>query len=214
MNKNNHTALFVSKKMTAEVSLAGLKPELTRIYAAPERISAQGEVIMALDEESTFVQLSEARQAGVERLLVMLMHAPQFPQHELRLQQIARYLEFEEIILSHDLAGLNSWQRMAHLLGKELPAAQVVAGECFFQHWLAEPEWIEQHYSLLVQVSEQSKQGRQRHFQALVPQTLAVSELANALELMVLRQHGYLERVSAEQPVSLASGDQLLVQEK
>lgn len=214
MNENNYTALFVSKKMTAEVSLAGLKLELTSIYAAPERISAQGEVIMALDEESTFVQLSEARQAGVQRLLVVLMHAPQFPQHELRLQQIARYLEFEEIILSHDLAGLNSWQRMAHLLGQELPAAEVVAGECFFQHWLAEPEWIEQHYSLLVQASEQSKQGKHRHFQALAPQTLAVSEFANTLELMVLRQQGYLERVSAEQPVSLASGDQLLVQEK
>lgn len=212
MNENN-TALFVSKKMTAEPALAALAVNCPYIYAVPERVSAQGEIIYPLDEEAALVQLNEARQLGVQRALIVLLHAPRFPQHEQRLLEIARYLEFEEVQLSHRLRDLNSWQRMASLLEVQPPIKLEKPDADFFQHWLAEPEWLEHGYPLLVEVSEQSLLGYQRHFLVLQPLSLPLTEASQTLNLMVLRQSGYLERIGAVATLQINPQDCLIIQQ-
>ncbi|WP_258112596.1 hydantoinase/oxoprolinase family protein [Alicyclobacillus sp. SP_1] len=73
--------------------IAFLKPdpladlELTR--GAKERMTARGEVHVALDEASVREQISELYDAGVESLTVSLLNSYANPQHEQRIRSIA-----------------------------------------------------------------------------------------------------------------------------
>lgn len=61
-----------------------------RVRALHERIAADGEVIIALDEEDTAERVRELLAEGIDALTVCLLHAHAHPVHEQRVGEIAR----------------------------------------------------------------------------------------------------------------------------
>jgi 5-oxoprolinase (ATP-hydrolysing) len=83
-------------------------PELlyARVVEATERVAADGEVLVALDEEHIARSLREAYQDGFRSLAVVCLHGYRFPGHERRIGQIARGIGFTQISLSHETSPL------------------------------------------------------------------------------------------------------------
>jgi len=57
-------------------------------FGVPERISAKGKIITALDEAAVRQLSAHLREQGIESVAVCLLHAYKYPQHEQRLAQI------------------------------------------------------------------------------------------------------------------------------
>lgn len=76
-----------------------------RTLELEERIHFNGQIEVPLDPDRVRTALMEIRQLGIQSLAVCLMHAYRFPQHELLVGKIARDLGFEEVSLSHQVAG-------------------------------------------------------------------------------------------------------------
>ncbi|MBS3954789.1 MAG: hydantoinase B/oxoprolinase family protein [Methylomicrobium sp.] len=70
------------------------------------RVSAQGEVLQALDTEEARRQLQAVYNQGIRAVAIVLMHAWRYPQHELALGKIARAVGFTQISLSHQVSPL------------------------------------------------------------------------------------------------------------
>ncbi len=77
-------------------------PLYERVVEAPERVSAAGEVVEALDEAAVRARLTQARDEGCEALAVVLMHGYRYAEHERRIAQIARELGFAQVSTSHE----------------------------------------------------------------------------------------------------------------
>ncbi|MBD2110164.1 hydantoinase B/oxoprolinase family protein [Nodosilinea sp. FACHB-13] len=74
-----------------------------------ERLTAQGEVLIALsaEEEARLTQeLQRAYDAGVRACAIVLMHGYRYPAHELRLGDLARQVGFTQVSLSHQVSPL------------------------------------------------------------------------------------------------------------
>jgi 5-oxoprolinase (ATP-hydrolysing) len=71
-----------------------------------ERVSADGEVLVALDEAGARASLEGIRVSGIDALAIVLMHGWAYPDHEARLADIARELGFTQISVSHEVAPL------------------------------------------------------------------------------------------------------------
>jgi 5-oxoprolinase (ATP-hydrolysing) len=80
-----------------------LLPELlySRVIEADERIGADGEVITPLDEAAVQRALRDAYDAGFRSVAVVCLHGYRFPEHELRIGEIARATGFPQVSLSH-----------------------------------------------------------------------------------------------------------------
>ncbi|MGY6551067.1 MAG: hydantoinase B/oxoprolinase family protein [Erythrobacter sp.] len=77
-----------------------------RVIEIAERVAADGEVLVPLDEDSTREQLAALRRDGFDAIAIVLMHGWQYRDHEVRLAQIARSLGFAEVNASHEVAPL------------------------------------------------------------------------------------------------------------
>ncbi|MCC6508931.1 MAG: hydantoinase/oxoprolinase family protein [Pirellulaceae bacterium] len=71
-----------------------------------QRHDAQGQVIQELNEQDARQALLQARQSGCESLAICLMHSYRNPEHELRLEALAREVGFDHISRSSSLAPL------------------------------------------------------------------------------------------------------------
>ncbi|HVI06534.1 MAG TPA: hydantoinase/oxoprolinase family protein, partial [Sphingomicrobium sp.] len=71
-----------------------------------ERMSATGDVLVPLDEETARTQLKSVFDRGIEALAIILMHGWRFTGHEKRLAEIARDLGFTQVSVSHEVAPL------------------------------------------------------------------------------------------------------------
>lgn len=71
-----------------------------------ERLDAQGRILVALNEAAARQALQSARDAGCESLAICLMHSYRHPEHEQRIERIAREVGFEHISRSSALAPL------------------------------------------------------------------------------------------------------------
>lgn len=71
-----------------------------------ERVLADGTIDRPLDEENVRAVLTQMRSDGVNAVAVCLMHSFRYPDHELRVGEIAAEIGFEEIRLSHQVAPL------------------------------------------------------------------------------------------------------------
>src|SRR5688572_2149537 len=71
-----------------------------------ERIGADGEVLIPLDEEAATIVLEQIRAEGIDALAIVLMHGWRFSEHEARLADIARELGFSQVSVSHEVAPL------------------------------------------------------------------------------------------------------------
>ncbi|WP_221801031.1 hydantoinase B/oxoprolinase family protein [Oceanobacter mangrovi] len=118
-HKGDAVALFISHGLRDQLKIGyQTRPDLfaTRVeqtdslyeavYEVPERVLTDGTVERPLDEETLLLQLGEARQRGFESIAVVLMHSYRYPQHELRIAELARRLGFRQISLSHQVSPL------------------------------------------------------------------------------------------------------------
>jgi 5-oxoprolinase (ATP-hydrolysing) len=76
------------------------------VIEALERIDADGQVLVPLDEERLRADLARARRAGRRAVAIVLLHGWAHPQHESRAAAAARALGFEEVSVSHELSPL------------------------------------------------------------------------------------------------------------
>lgn len=83
-------------------------PELLHEDAieAPERVAADGTVLVPLDEARLRADLSAAYGRGIRAVAVALMHGYRFPAHEVRIGAIAREIGFSQVSLSHEVSPL------------------------------------------------------------------------------------------------------------
>ena len=80
------------------------------LYAAvaevPERVAADGTVLLPLDEEAALAALRDLRAQGFDSLAIILMHGWAYPAHEQKLAAAARDMGFAQVTASHDVAPL------------------------------------------------------------------------------------------------------------
>jgi 5-oxoprolinase (ATP-hydrolysing) len=78
-------------------------PELlySQVVEARERVAAQGEVIMPLDEAQLRADLAAAYGRGLRSVAIVFMHGYRFTAHEQAAARIARELGFTQISTSH-----------------------------------------------------------------------------------------------------------------
>ena len=80
-----------------------LLPEVLyqRVIEVSERISADGQVLVPLDENAITQELEKAREDGFEAVAVLCMHGYRYPAHERRIGAIARAAGFTQVSESH-----------------------------------------------------------------------------------------------------------------
>jgi 5-oxoprolinase (ATP-hydrolysing) len=71
-----------------------------------ERISAEGSILKSMDCSRLKQQLIEAQKEGFDSIAIALMHSYKNPEHELKLEQIAQDIGFDNISTSHKLSPL------------------------------------------------------------------------------------------------------------
>ncbi len=83
-------------------------PELlySEVVEAQERMSAQGEVIEALNTDALRAQLQAQFEAGIRSVAIVFMHAYRYHQHETVAAQLARDIGFTQISTSHQTSPL------------------------------------------------------------------------------------------------------------
>jgi 5-oxoprolinase (ATP-hydrolysing) len=83
-------------------------PELlySRVIEARERVSADGEVLVPLDEQHVDRSLRAAYRDGLRAVAVVCLHGYRFPAHEQRIGEIARQAGFTQVSLSHETSPL------------------------------------------------------------------------------------------------------------
>lgn len=83
-------------------------PEMlySAVVEAQERMSAEGKVLLPLDEKDIFEKLQRHYQQGFHSVAVLLMHGYQYQTHEKRIGEIAARLGYEQISLSHQVSPL------------------------------------------------------------------------------------------------------------
>ncbi len=78
----------------------------SRSIESEERVSADGEVLLRLDEASARAAFSTLRDEGFDALAIVLMHGWKYREHEARLAEIAREIGFAQVSVSHEVAPL------------------------------------------------------------------------------------------------------------
>ena len=83
-------------------------PELLyqSVLEIDERISAQGEVLQAINEQEVTQALQQIYDGGIRALAIVLLHAWTYQEHELQLQNIAKAIGFTQISVSHQASPL------------------------------------------------------------------------------------------------------------
>jgi 5-oxoprolinase (ATP-hydrolysing) len=80
-----------------------IRPEMiyARVIEAAERVGADGEVVVPLDEDAVTQELRAAYADGFRSAAVVCMHGYRYPAHEARIGEIARHLGFRQVSASH-----------------------------------------------------------------------------------------------------------------
>jgi 5-oxoprolinase (ATP-hydrolysing) len=83
-------------------------PELvhTRVIEAPERIDADGKVLVPLDQDCVARDLQRAFDDGIRAVAVVCMHGYRYPRHEQAIGEIARRIGFTQVSESHEASPL------------------------------------------------------------------------------------------------------------
>jgi 5-oxoprolinase (ATP-hydrolysing) len=77
-----------------------------QVIEIEERHSAQGEVLIALNEDLAVIELQKAYDMGIRSCAIALMHSYRYPDHEQRLVAIAKQIGFTQISVSHQISSL------------------------------------------------------------------------------------------------------------
>src|SRR6185295_13122650 len=76
------------------------------VIEVAERVTANGDVLRALDEVALRSALIEARTNGISACAIVFLHGYRFPAHERRAAEIAAEAGFTQISTSHDCVPL------------------------------------------------------------------------------------------------------------
>lgn len=82
------------------------EPLYQAVIKIDARVTAQGDVLEALNIDEARKQLQELHAQGIRALAIVLMHAWRYPEHELQLARIARQTGFTQISVSHQVSPL------------------------------------------------------------------------------------------------------------
>ncbi len=74
-----------------------------QVVEVNERISANGNVIKALETDELKLNLQSLYQQGLRSIAIACVHGYQFPQHEQKIAAIAKQIGFEQISCSHTI---------------------------------------------------------------------------------------------------------------
>jgi 5-oxoprolinase (ATP-hydrolysing) len=77
-----------------------------QVAEIPERVTAEGEVLTALDEAATRAALTAAFNDGIRSVAIVFMHGYRYSAHEVRAAEIAREVGFTQVSTSHETAAL------------------------------------------------------------------------------------------------------------
>jgi 5-oxoprolinase (ATP-hydrolysing) len=77
-----------------------------RIVEAAERVTAEGQVLVELDEEALRESLRAARADRFDAVAIVFMHGHRHPAHEARAADIAHELGFHQVSVSHEVSPL------------------------------------------------------------------------------------------------------------
>ena len=78
----------------------------SQVIEADERVTAEGEVLTALDEAGLRRDLEAARKDGIEACAIVFLHGYRYPAHEKRAAQIAHDVGFDQVSVSYDTVPL------------------------------------------------------------------------------------------------------------
>ncbi|MEM7407985.1 MAG: hydantoinase B/oxoprolinase family protein [Pseudomonadota bacterium] len=83
-------------------------PELLyeRVYEIDERVNADGDVLQTLSESQVEHALTDAYEAGIRAVAIVLMHGYQHTAHERRIAEMARAAGFTQVSVSHEVSPL------------------------------------------------------------------------------------------------------------
>ncbi len=79
---------------------------MTRVIEAAERVTAEGDVLHALEEAPLRAALEAAKADGIAAIAIVFLHGYRYPAHETRAAEIAREVGFEQVSISHDTVPL------------------------------------------------------------------------------------------------------------
>jgi 5-oxoprolinase (ATP-hydrolysing) len=71
------------------------------VVEVPERLSAQGEILLALDEQAATKAMEMAFARGIRAVAISFMHGYRYPKHEEQAAAIARDIGFTQISVGH-----------------------------------------------------------------------------------------------------------------
>lgn len=77
-----------------------------RVVEIDERVKADGEVVRPLEEAVAREGLKQAFDAGIRSVAVVFMHGYRYPEHEVRVAEIAREVGFTRVSTSHETSRL------------------------------------------------------------------------------------------------------------
>jgi 5-oxoprolinase (ATP-hydrolysing) len=85
-----------------------IKPDLLhkRVIEARERVNAEGEILVPLDQAHARAELQRVYAEGLRAVAIACVHGWAYPEHELRLADIARDIGFTQISVSSEISGL------------------------------------------------------------------------------------------------------------
>ncbi|CTQ43396.1 MULTISPECIES: hydantoinase B/oxoprolinase family protein [Roseibium] len=117
--KGERTALFITKGFRDALEIGYqarphifakeiIKPELLyeSVHEIVERVRADGELELALDEGQARSAMQAAWDDGIRSIAIVLMHAYAYPAHEQLLKKIAEDIGFPQISVSHEVSPL------------------------------------------------------------------------------------------------------------
>lgn len=81
-------------------------PLYREVVEADERVTAEGEVLRALDEHRLAADLERLRQAGIASIAIVFLHGYRHVRHEQQAAALARRMGFDEVVASHEASPL------------------------------------------------------------------------------------------------------------
>jgi 5-oxoprolinase (ATP-hydrolysing) len=78
----------------------------SKVVEAQERVTASGEVLLALDQDRLSESLMALRENGFQSVAIVFMHGYAYPAHEKLAGELAKRIGFTQISLSHEVAPL------------------------------------------------------------------------------------------------------------
>jgi 5-oxoprolinase (ATP-hydrolysing) len=77
-----------------------------RVVEVDERVSAEGEVLHALDGAALEADLAAVHRSGIRAIAIVFLHGYRYPAHEAAAAAIARHMGFTQVSVSHEVSPL------------------------------------------------------------------------------------------------------------